>query len=145
VTRWVVDAGVALKWCFSAEDEIYALPAEELLACYERREAECLVPDLFWPELANGLGKAVGKRKIDRARAEKSYAEVVALGFPTIPSFALLPEAFQLAVAYGSTVYDSLYIALAIDCEAELITADERLANALAAHLPVKWLGALTF
>jgi predicted nucleic acid-binding protein len=32
---------------------------------------------------------------------------------------------------------------LAIQSKTELITADERLANALAAHLPVKWLGAL--
>jgi predicted nucleic acid-binding protein len=31
---------------------------------------------------------------------------------------------------------------LAIQRKTELITADERLANALAAHLPVKWLGA---
>jgi predicted nucleic acid-binding protein len=35
------------------------------------------------------------------------------------------------------------YVALAIQSKAQLITADERLANSLAAHLPVKWLGAL--
>jgi hypothetical protein len=27
--------------------------------------------------------------------------------------------------------------------KADLVTADERLANALAAHLPVKWLGSV--
>jgi predicted nucleic acid-binding protein len=32
-------------------------------------------------------------------------------------------------------------VALALVSKANLITADERLANALAAHLPVKWLG----
>jgi predicted nucleic acid-binding protein len=32
---------------------------------------------------------------------------------------------------------------LAIQSKSQLITADERLANALAAYLPVKWLGAL--
>jgi predicted nucleic acid-binding protein len=40
-------------------------------------------------------------------------------------------------------VYDSLYVALAVQAKTELITADERLANSLAAHLPVKWLGIL--
>jgi hypothetical protein len=31
---------------------------------------------------------------------------------------------------------------LAVQSKADLVTADERLANALAAHFPVKWLGA---
>jgi predicted nucleic acid-binding protein len=40
-------------------------------------------------------------------------------------------------------VYDALYVALAMTSKSQLITADEPLANALAAHLPVKWLGSL--
>jgi predicted nucleic acid-binding protein len=40
-------------------------------------------------------------------------------------------------------VYDSLYIALAKEMKTFLITADEKLANAVAAHLPVTWLGAI--
>jgi predicted nucleic acid-binding protein len=34
-------------------------------------------------------------------------------------------------------------VAPAIETKCELLTADEKLANALAAHLPVKWLGAI--
>jgi predicted nucleic acid-binding protein len=44
---------------------------------------------------------------------------------------------------YSRTFYDGLYVTLAINCSVDLVTADERLANALAAHLPVKWLGAV--
>jgi predicted nucleic acid-binding protein len=33
-------------------------------------------------------------------------------------------------------------VALAVQFNVEMVTADERLANALAARLPVKWLGA---
>ena len=40
-------------------------------------------------------------------------------------------------------MYDCLYVALAVQSKTEWITADERLANALAARLPVKWLGAI--
>jgi predicted nucleic acid-binding protein len=52
-------------------------------------------------------------------------------------------EALRIAFAYDRAVYDCLYVALAIQSKSQLITADERLANALAAYLPVKWLGAL--
>jgi predicted nucleic acid-binding protein len=55
----------------------------------------------------------------------------------------LLEEAFSIALTFDRTVYDSLYVALAVRLKADLVTADERLANALAAHLPVKWLGAM--
>ena len=52
-------------------------------------------------------------------------------------------EAFAIATSFDRTVYDSVYAALAVVMKGHLITADERLANALAAYLPVKWLGAV--
>jgi predicted nucleic acid-binding protein len=63
--------------------------------------------------------------------------------FPTVSSHALLVEAFAIATAFDRAVYDALYVALAVNSKSQMITADERLANALAAHLPVKWLGSL--
>jgi predicted nucleic acid-binding protein len=63
--------------------------------------------------------------------------------FHTVGSFAILPEALAIASFFGRTVYDSIYVALAVTSKTQLVTADERLANALAAHLPVKWLGSL--
>jgi predicted nucleic acid-binding protein len=63
--------------------------------------------------------------------------------FASVRSPELLPEALTIAVAFGRTVYDSLYLALANTLKCEVITADERLVNALAAHFPVKWLGTL--
>jgi predicted nucleic acid-binding protein len=67
------------------------------------------------------------------------------LEIPTIPSQRPVPGALELAAQYDRTVYDSLYVALARESSIELITADERLANALAAYLPVKWLGAMQY
>ena len=46
-----------------------------------------------------------------------------------------------MAELRARSVYDCLYVALAVQSKAEWITVDERLANALAARLPVKWLG----
>jgi predicted nucleic acid-binding protein len=55
----------------------------------------------------------------------------------------LLNLALQKGVQHGQSVYDSLYVVLAVEAAAQLVTADEKLANALAAHLPVTWLGAI--
>jgi predicted nucleic acid-binding protein len=63
--------------------------------------------------------------------------------FATVPSLKLLDGAFQIAADYGRTIYDCLYVALAVQTESQLITADERLANSLASRFPIKWLGAL--
>jgi predicted nucleic acid-binding protein len=142
VTRVVVDASVAVKWCLPARREEFVEQAEELLASYRREEIRFLVPDLFWVELANALWKAVRRGEISADRAKSAMSLVRDLGVVTVPSFDLVPRALHLAVKYSRTVYDCLYVALAVQSKSEMITADERLANALAAHLPVAWLGA---
>lgn len=142
MTRWVVDASVAVKWCLPPGSETLAVEARALLLSYRRRDIQFLVPDLFWPELANALWRAVWKQKIDAEAAIRSYAKIGELDIPTIPSFEFVPRALQLALSQGRTVYDALYVALALGSGADLITADERLAKALAARFSVKWLGA---
>ena len=143
MTPIVVDPSVAVKWCLPAHDEEFVPQAEEILASYRTGRELFLVPDLFWLEVGNALWKAVRKRKIDPETAGRNFRTISDLKIPTIPSFDLVPHALRLAVTHGRTVYDSIYVALALRVKADLITADERLANALAAHLPVKWLGAL--
>ena len=143
MTHLVVDASVAVKWCLPAQQEEFALQAEDLLASYRRSEIGFLVPDLFWVELVNALWKAVRRGKISTESAMSAMSLVRDLDIPIVPSFDLLPQALSLAVSHGRTVYDSVYVALALHSNSEMITADERLASALAAHLPVKWLGAL--
>lgn len=44
-------------------------------------------------------------------------------------------------MVYGRSVYESIYLALALETGGKLVTADEKLVNA--AGLPVIWLGAL--
>jgi predicted nucleic acid-binding protein len=53
----------------------------------------------------------------------------------------VLDQALIIAIRFDRTAYDSVYVALAESRRTQLVTADERLANALAAYFPVKWLG----
>lgn len=101
-----------------------------------------IVPDLFWAELANILWKAVRQGRCTKARAEASIKSLREMNLPTVSSVELAESAFAIAVAFDRTVYDSLYVALAVQSQGQFVTADERLADALAARLPVKWLGA---
>lgn len=124
MTSAVVDASVAVKWCLPLADEDFVLQAQELLASYRSGEEKFLVPDLFWPELANALWKAVRKQRIDRVRAERSLSLVRDLEMSTISSFDLVPETLQLAVKHDRTAYDSLYVVLALQTKSTLITAE---------------------
>ncbi len=142
MTTVVVDASVAVKWCLPSRREELVAEAEELLASSRRDEVRFLVPDLFWVELANALWKAVRRAEMSSDNAASAMSFMRDLGIATLPSLDLVPQALDLAISHSRTVYDSLYVALAIQSDSELITADERLANALAARLPVKWLGA---
>jgi predicted nucleic acid-binding protein len=101
------------------------------------------VPDVFWAECGNILWKAVRQGRWSRSAAEKAILALKNRSFPTTSSHDLLEEAFSIAATFDRAVYDSLYVALAVRLKADMVTADERFANALAAHLPVKWLGAV--
>jgi predicted nucleic acid-binding protein len=140
VSLFVIDASVAAKWSF--KDETLLQEAAGLLDRYGRREIQFLVPDLFWPESGNILWKAVRKGRCTRQHAERSMAALKQLSLSSVSSEGLIEQGLKIAADFNRTVYDSIYIALAVEARAELITADERLANAVAAYLPVKWLGA---
>ena len=143
MNTYVIDASVAAKWVLPAGGETLAGEALLLLKRYAAGELRFVVPDLFWAELGNILWKALRSDRIRAASAESALHAMRDRSFPTVSSHALLAEAFAIATAFDRTVYDALYVAVAVHSKSQLITADERLANALAAHLPVKWLGSL--
>ena len=143
MNRFVLDASVALKWAIPPANETLSAESVQLLQQYVNGKIDFLVPDIFWAEVGNVLWKGVRQRRWPRVVAERIASEMQALNFSTVPSHALMTEALRIAFAYDRAVYDCLYVALAIRSKSQMITADERLANALAAHLPVKWLGAL--
>lgn len=139
----VVDASVAAKWFLPEDREALVSEALALLDEYDREEVRFVVPDLFYVETASAIWKAVRVGRVSRAFGDQALVLLTQRKFPTVPSLKLLDSAFQIATAFERTVYDSLYVALAVQAKAQLITADERLANSLAARFPVKWLGAV--
>lgn len=138
----VLDANVAVKWLMPSVREPLTDEALRLLKRYLAGEVEFIVPDVFWAEVGNVLWKGARRQRWSRDDAEGVISDMRAREFATVSSLLLLPEALKIAFAYDRSVYDCLYAALAVESRTGLITADERLAHALAARFPVKWLGA---
>ena len=141
MTTYVLDASVAAKWFLPEGQETLAAEALILLKDYVSGSVNLMVPDLFWPELGNILWKAVRYRRISLRTAEESLTALKGRDLATAPTFKILEDAFAIAAAFDRTMYDAVYVALAVVSDAPLLTADERMANALAARFPVRWLG----
>ena len=143
MSGYVLDASVAAKWYLPPRGETLVEESLHLLDKFTAGRAHLSVPDLFWPEMGNILWKAVRKERISRQSADEALQSMSELHIPTSPSHPLLRDAFTIATRFQCTVYDCTYVALAVASGRLLVTADERLANALAAHFPVRWLGSV--
>jgi predicted nucleic acid-binding protein len=143
VTVFVLDASVAVKWFLSPKDEPLSAEALALYQEYMQGNLNFIVPDIFWAEVGSAFWKAIRLGRFQKALALEAIASLAKCELPTFSVAALLERAFLIATTFDRSVYDALYVALAVQSGAEVITADERLANALAARFPVKWLGAI--
>jgi predicted nucleic acid-binding protein len=143
MTTFVVDASVAAKWLLPAAGEGLLDQANHLAARHVKRELLLLAPDLIGAEIGNVLWKAARRQRISRIQAANSLRRFMDLEIQLVPTADLLVQTLQIAVTCDRSFYDSLYVALALTTKTELITADERLVNALGSRFPVRWLGAL--
>ena len=91
-----------------------------------------MAPPLFDVECASGLVKAVRRRRLDAARALDDLLDLLDLPVERLESPAAEFEALVLAVEYGISAYDAVYVALAAEERLPLVTADARLVRALA-------------
>jgi len=137
----VIDASVLIKFYVP---EILSDRAERLLARVEKKEIDLLAPDLIYPEAGNILWKKQRLKELTRPEVEQITDAILLLPLKIEVSKSLLPVAVDIAIAYGMTVYDALYLSLAKVYETTMITADRKLVEALAkADLrdSITWLG----
>jgi predicted nucleic acid-binding protein len=121
----VVDASVVIKWHV---DEIHADAARRLLA----DDAPAMhVPELMFPEVGNILWKKTRRGELTEAHARRIAHLITRAPLDVHPSAPLLEAALEIATNTGRTVYDSMYLAVAVRLQCRLMTADEKLYNAL--------------
>jgi predicted nucleic acid-binding protein len=117
----VVDASVALKWVVEEDgsEAAAALAAQSLAA-----------PTLLLEECANALWVKLRRGELTPGETVERWRALREAPVELVPSSALLDHALDLAIQLAQTVYDCLYVALAIRLDAQLVTADRRLAEA---------------
>jgi predicted nucleic acid-binding protein len=126
MTAFTVDASVAIKWFVP---EIFQADAQRL----QNSACELHVPTLFDVELGNILWKKIRKGELTRPESDDILAQVSILPLTRHSELPLLTSAFDLAVRAQRSVYDCLYLALAIQRSAPMVTADQKLYNVLSA------------
>ena len=135
--RLIIDSSVMIKW-FVVEP--YSVEARRILDGYNQGTLALLAPDLLYCESGSILWKKQSFQGFPEADAIRILTEVQAHSISIAPTAALLDDAYHLAITYGRTVYDSLYLALSLREGCRFVTADERLVNAVGAALPnVGW------
>ena len=128
----VVDASVAIKWVFEEEgsDAARRLVLDELL----------VAPDLLFVECANVLRSKVRERALPPEQARQALVTIDATPIRTAPTRRHASAAHAIAVEIGSSVYDALYLAVALAERAQMVTADVRFARLARAHpIYVDW------
>lgn len=119
---FVVDASVVVKWFVA---EIRSDAARRLLVSPH----EYVAPDLLFAETT--IWKKVRREELTPEEGQQLLADISHIAVETVSCRALAEDAHALANATGRTVYDSMYVALAVRLNTRAITADDRLEAAL--------------
>jgi predicted nucleic acid-binding protein len=117
----VVDASVALKWVI---DE----PGSEAAAAL--RTEDLIAPTLWLAEAANALWRHARIGDISDNEAAVQFSELLKAPVASLAMEPHLERALQLAMEIGHPVYDCIYLALALQHQTHVVTADRRFAGA---------------
>ena len=124
---FVIDASIALAWCF--EDEASSF-ADSVLSRLEDEEG---VAPSIWPlEVANGLRSAERRGRIDEREVPGIVRLLATLPIEVVPTTLeqALGDVLSLARSAGLSTYDAAYLDLALRRGLPLATADEYLSQA---------------
>jgi predicted nucleic acid-binding protein len=125
LTPLVIDASIAFKWYF---EEPWSDAARRLLS-----GTRLVVPRLFFLETSNIMRKRYERKDISADDARATAESLAELPLEVLPDHRLVRPALDLALDFRISMFDAVYVALAVRLQARVVTADRRLVNALRA------------
>ena len=126
MTRFVLDASVALRWFLSNPIPAYANRVKQLMVNGSR----AIVPALWHLEMANGLGIAERRGIVNAADADQSLTDIERLLGQAIEcdlTLVSVRQALMTARTFRLSGYDAVYLDVARRERLPLATLDEAL------------------
>jgi len=122
----IVDASVAVKWVTEEEGSATArtLVVDEILAA----------PEFLILECANALRIKSRRGVLDAQEAKAALSALQSTPIQLFGTSDYVADAHALAFELDQTVYDSLYLAVALAHGAVLVTADSRFFDGVIRH-----------
>lgn len=117
---FVVDASVAAKWF--TEEEL----AEEALSILDERH-HLHVPDFFFLEMDNVVRRWVRHGVISDSEGNDTRKAIRRIPMRVHSFLNFQDSAYHIAVQTRQSVYDCLYVALAVFIGGQMVTADRSL------------------
>lgn len=124
MSAYVVDASVGVKWFIP---EVHSEAARRLQAA----ETILHAPELFLLELNSVLCKLVRRGELTTREAHALHREVSRVPVRLHADEPLLRTAFGMALELRHSLYDCVYLALAVALGAQLVTGDRKLIETL--------------
>ncbi len=124
MSRVVPDASVLIKLFIDEPGSAKAVAAI-------KKAKHLIAPDLLWPEVGNILWKYVRRGELQAKEAQALLEDMLQMPIELVKTQELIEDALVIATEFGRSVYDSLYLAVALHSKAVFLTADTRLVNAL--------------
>ena len=126
--RFVLDASVAVAWCFEDEATKFTESVLDLLSA----GAEAVVPAIWPVEVANALLIAERRNRILLAQVTALLQRIAALPIAVLPidSFRAFDHILPVARQQSLSGYDAAYLDLALRQGLPLATLDEQLRRA---------------
>jgi predicted nucleic acid-binding protein len=128
LSRYALDASVVGKWFLSE-------PGRERAIRLRNSANDFVAPDLLLPELASLLVKAHRRHMIPASDVLAAVEQVRAV-VRLFELDSLIDQAVRLALRFDRSPYDALYVALAVQEQCPLVTADRKLYDAIVPTLP---------
>jgi predicted nucleic acid-binding protein len=124
----VLDASFAMLWLGKERE---SKSVSEFDSRVRVGSVELHAPELFLPEISNAVWKSVRRARRTLDEGVQMFEVAMQLPVQLHRHRDLTTAAFDLALRRGLTVYDSLYVALALKDVLPLFTADRKLASSV--------------
>jgi predicted nucleic acid-binding protein len=124
---FVLDCSVAAKWILPESGRAAAL---DLYDRYESGNIQLIAPDILLAEFVSLVAKRNRRSQISAGQAHRAFALMTKCAPRLFDTRPLLFHALGLSLQHQLSLWDCIYLALALERDCLVLTADRRLFRA---------------